>query len=91
MANHKSAEKRIRSSAKKRKRNTHNESRIRTVFNKALNATDKEEGEKIYKEAVSVLDRAASKGYLHKNNAARKKAALTKHFNSLAAPAPAAE
>ena len=45
------------------------------------------EAEKTYKEAVSVLDKSVTKGVLHRNNAARKKAALTKHVNSLEVPA----
>lgn len=83
MANHKSAEKRIRTSSRKAEVNKRVESRIKTFYNKVLNATDKAEAEKLYKEAVAVLDRSAVKGFIPKNNAARKKAALTKHVNSL--------
>ncbi|UCH66858.1 MAG: 30S ribosomal protein S20, partial [Ignavibacterium sp.] len=44
----------------------------------------KEEAEKLYKEAVSVIDRSVDKGKIHKNTAARKKSQLTRHLNSLA-------
>ena len=83
MATHKSAKKRIRSSAKKRMVNKNIESKIKTVVKKALNANEKAEAESLYKEAVAVLDRSASKGKIHRNTAARKKSALTKHLNSL--------
>jgi small subunit ribosomal protein S20 len=62
------------------------ESKLKTVYNKALKSTDKTEAEKLYKEAVSILDRSAAKGFIPKNNASRKKAALTRYFNSLSTP-----
>jgi small subunit ribosomal protein S20 len=60
-------------------------SKIKTVVRKALSTSEKEEAEKLYKEAVSILDRSATKGKIDLNTASRKKAALTKHLNSLAA------
>lgn len=83
MAQHKSAKKRMRTSARKRIINKMRESRIKTVVRKALNSTSKEDFEKLYKDAVSLLDRNTIKGKIHRNNAARKKAALTKHLNKL--------
>jgi small subunit ribosomal protein S20 len=83
MASHKSAKKRMRTSARKRIINKMRESRIKTVVKKALNATKKAEAEKLYKDAVSLLDRNTVKGKIHRNTAARKKAALTKHLNKL--------
>ncbi len=85
MASHKSAKKRIRTSAKKRMVNKIAGSKIKTVVRKALSTSEKEEAEKLYKEAVSILDRSATKGKIDLNTASRKKAALTKHLNSLAA------
>jgi small subunit ribosomal protein S20 len=35
------------------------------------------------RDAISALDRAVSKGVLHRNNAARKKSRLTKQYNKL--------
>jgi len=87
MANHKSAKKRIRTNGRKEVVNTRAESRIKTLVKKALSAEEPVEGEKLYKEAVAVLDREAVNGTLHKNNAARKKSALTKYINSLKAEA----
>ena len=83
MASHKSAKKRMRTSARKRIVNKMRETRVKTVVKKALNAKNKEEAEKLYKDAVSILDRNTIKGKIHRNNAARKKAALTKHLNKL--------
>jgi len=87
MASNKSAKKRIRSNEKKRVVNKMNESMIKTNMKKVLSLTEKEEADKLYREAIAILDRNAAKGTIHKNNAARKKAALTKHINSLAVPA----
>jgi small subunit ribosomal protein S20 len=83
MANHKSAKKRIKTSAKRRIVNQRIESKSKTLVKKAFDTTDKTEGEKIYKEAVAYIDKTAAKGKLHKNTAARRKSALTKHLNSL--------
>jgi small subunit ribosomal protein S20 len=85
MAHHKSAKKRIRSSERRQKINKMTDSKIKTVLKKTLASTNKEEVDKLYKEAVSVIDKGAAKGRLHKNNAARKKAKITKHFNNLTA------
>ncbi len=83
MASHKSAKKRIRTSARRQEINQMAESKIKTTVRKALNATEKEEAEKLYKDAVSLLDKSTVKGKIHLNTASRKKAALTKHVNSL--------
>ncbi len=83
MAHHKSAKKRIRSSARKKAVNKMADSKIKTVVKKTLAAQNKEKLEKLYKEAVAILDKGAVKGRLHKNNAARKKSRLTKHLNKV--------
>jgi small subunit ribosomal protein S20 len=83
MASHKSAKKRIRTNARKKMVNMITESRIKTHVKKVMNSTEKEEAEKLYKEAIAILDRNSAKGTIHKNTASRKKAALTRHLNSL--------
>ncbi len=83
MASHKSAKKRIRTNARKHEINKIIESRIKTTVKKALAADEKEQAEKLYKEAVAILDRSTAKGKIHLNTASRKKASLTKHLNSL--------
>ena len=83
MANHKSAEKRIRTSERKKNVNKSVDSQIKTVVKKTLNSNEKEELEKLYKKAVALIDKSTTKGKIHRNTAARKKAALTKHLNSV--------
>lgn len=83
MATHASAVKRARQNEKRKARNKAEASRVNTVVKNVLNAKSKEDAEPKLKEAVSALDKAAVKGKLHKNNAARKKATLTKHVNKL--------
>lgn len=85
MAHHKSAKKRIRSSERRKKINKMTDSKIKTVLKKTLSTTTKEDVEKLYKEAVAIIDKGAAKGRLHKNNAARKKSKITKHLNKLTA------
>lgn len=83
MATHKSARKRIRTNQRKREVNKRVESKIKTLYKKTLNSTNPAEAEKLYKEAVSILDRNAVKNKIHVNNASRKKSALTLHLNKL--------
>ncbi len=88
MANHKSALKRIRSSEKKRLRNKQYRSQTRTVVKKArlsIEAGSVEEAIAETKAAISHLDKAADKGIIHKNNAARRKSRLMKRLNELQA------
>ena len=83
MATHKSAKKRIRTNERKREVNQQAESRIKTSVKKALSTKNKEEAEKLYKEAVSVLDKGIKKGVIKENTAARRKSMLTRHLNKL--------
>lgn len=85
MAHHKSAKKRIKTSEKKRVRNKAALSKVKTLVKKIYSIEDKVEAAEVLKEATKVLDKTAAKGKIHKNNAARKKSALTKHVNKLAA------
>ena len=83
MASHKSAKKRIRSNEKKRIMNKMISSRIKTTVKKVMETGNREEAEKHYKEAVSLLDKSATRGRIHRNTASRKKSQLTKHLNGL--------
>lgn len=85
MASHKSAKKRIRTNEKKKQVNKIAESKIKTAVKKALASDDADVAEKLYKDAVAILDRGANKNKIHLNTASRKKAALTKHLNGLKA------
>ena len=83
MANHRSAEKRIRQSARRRDINKASISKMKTFVKKVLTTTTLDEATAFYKEAVAHLDRISVKGRIHKNNASRKKSRLTLHINSL--------
>lgn len=76
MPNIKSAKKRVLVTEKKNTQNKMIKSSIKTAikkYNAAIAAGDVETAEKLLPETVSVIDSAASKGILHKNNAANKK------------------
>ena len=83
MANIKSAIKRNKQNEKRRVRNRIYRGAARTLVTKARLAIEKEtpEGtrESVLK-AISALDKAAQKGVLHKNNAARRKSRLMKRL-----------
>lgn len=86
MANIKSAIKRNRQNEKRRLLNRIFRGSARTQVKKAREAIAEGEREKAVtevKEAISKLDRAASKGVIHKNNAARKKSRLMKQLAAL--------
>ena len=86
MANIKSAIKRIRSSARKEKRNRVVRGQARTAVKNAhaaLSARKADEAQASIQEAVRALDSAAGKGMIHKNNAARRKSRLMKQLNQL--------
>lgn len=75
--------KRERQDIKRRARNVSNMSRLRTQIKTVLETTDKEKAKVEYSKAVSIIDKAAGKGLIHKNTAARRKSQITRHLNSL--------
>lgn len=86
MANIASAKKRIRQNTKRRARNRLYISRSRSYIKNArlaLEAGEYEAAEQAVKKATIELDRAASKGVIHRNNAARRKSRLQKHLAAL--------
>lgn len=90
MAHHKSAKKRIRSSERKRIRNRIFRSRARTHVKTARALMEQGDVDAARREAelaVQVLDKAAGKGILHRNNAARRKSRLMKRLAKLETPA----
>jgi len=82
VANTASAIKRIRSSNRKRIRNKMVRSRARSAVQLARQAAPENAREAIAA-AVSALDRAAQKGVIHRNNAARRKSRLMKRLVGL--------
>ena len=90
MANHKSAVKKIRQDEVRRLRNRAYKTRFKNVIKNveaALNEKNKELAQKALQEAISIIDRIAGKGIVHKNTAARQKSRLTKKVNALAVSA----
>lgn len=86
MANSKSALKRIRTSEQRRLRNRPFRSSARTLVKKAelaINSGDQDAAAVAVLTATRTLDRVASKGVIHRNNAARRKSRLMKKFNAL--------
>ncbi|PDV97967.1 30S ribosomal protein S20 [Candidatus Chloroploca asiatica] len=86
MANTQSAKKRIRSNARKHERNTVYRSRVKTMVKKAeMSIFSGTPDEEAVRDAISTLDKAAVKGIIHKNNAARRKSRLMKKLNAASA------
>ena len=82
MANHKSALKRVRQTAKRNEQNRSNRSKLRTQIKKlraAVAGSEKDLSNELLNPTVSVIDKAVNKGLIHKNTAARYKSRLTKH------------
>ncbi len=87
MANIKSQIKRNRQNEKRRVQNRIFRGRARTFVAKARTALEQGSGEETQAtvlQAISELDRAAAKGIIHKNNAARRKSRLMKRLAGLA-------
>ena len=79
MPKHKSAAKCIRQEARRQERNVARKSQLKTAVKKVekgLEAKNLELATAALIEAIPVIDRASSKGIIHKNNAARKKSRL---------------
>ncbi|MBP38309.1 MAG: 30S ribosomal protein S20 [Dehalococcoidia bacterium] len=57
--------------------------RVRAVTEAIEDGSKSDESDTSLKDAVSALDRAVSKGVMHRNTAARKKSRLTKQYNKL--------
>jgi small subunit ribosomal protein S20 len=86
MANIAQARKRARQAEKHRQRNAAQRSTLRTAMKKvlkALRAGDKTAATEAYRAAVPVIDRAANKGLIHANKAARHKSRLNAHVKAL--------
>lgn len=86
MANIKSQIKRIRTNEKRHQRNQAVKSELKTLVRKAreaVDAGDKEAAQKALRAASRKLDKAVSKGVIHKNQAANRKSKLTKRVQSI--------
>ena len=88
MANHKSAEKRVRQTERRKEVNRRNRSRLRTQI-KSLRAAiedgDQDQAKALLAQTVSVIDKSIQKGVIHRNAAARYKSRLTTTVNDMSA------
>jgi len=82
VANIKSQKKRILTNAKRAERNKAVKSELKTRVKNAVKAAGTEQNEESLRLAVKRLDMAASKGVIHKNQAARRKSRLMKQLNA---------
>jgi len=87
LANTKTALKQWKVSLKKRARNRPLRAGMRTLLTKARSevAHKSAEAEASVKTAIVALDKAVTKGLVHKNSAARRKSRLMKHLNAISA------
>ena len=86
MANIKSQQKRIRTNERARLRNKSVKSSLRTAvraFREAAAAGEQEKAAELLVSTSRKLDKAASKGVIHKNQAANKKSALARTLDKL--------
>ena len=83
MANHKSAIKRIKTSEKKRVHNRYYARSMRNAIRKFRILTDKKEAETNLPSIVSLIDKNAKRGIIHKKKAANLKSKLTKKIATL--------
>jgi small subunit ribosomal protein S20 len=84
MANHKSAEKRIRANEIKRVRNRYQHKTTRTVVKKLKATTVRSEADALLKLVASMIDKLAKKNIIHKKKASNQKSKLTKMVNKIA-------
>ncbi len=86
MANSAQARKRARQNDTRREQNTGRRSMMRTQIKKvlkAIEAKDQEGAKTTYRDAVSIIDRSAKAGLIHKNAAARYKSRLNTRIRAI--------
>jgi small subunit ribosomal protein S20 len=86
MATHKSALKRSKQSKEKRLINRNVKSNLKTTMKTvtaAIEAKDPKKAQEVLSQVTPVIDKAASKGIIHKKNAARKISRLARRVNAL--------
>ena len=84
MANHKATKKDVRQSTKRRERNRYNGKTTRNAIRDLKTVSDKAAAGKELPEVISMIDKLAKNGVIHKNKAANLKSKLTKRVNILA-------
>ena len=81
MPRHKSVEKNVRQTERKREKNVLHRSRLKTAVKKVRTAENKETAIPELKKTAALLDRLAAKKIIHKNKASNLKSSLTKLVN----------
>ncbi len=84
MANHKSAEKRIRANETRRVKNRYQAKTTRSSIKKLTAATSKNEAQALLKEVSGMIDKLAKNNIIHWKKAANQKSKLAKRVNKLA-------
>jgi len=83
MANHKSAEKRIRETETRRLHSRYYAKTTRNALKVLRNTTNKAEAIEMLPKVSSMLDKLAKKHIIHRNKAANLKSSIQKHVNAL--------
>jgi small subunit ribosomal protein S20 len=83
MAHHKSAQKRIRQTSKRRMDNRYYGKTTRNAIRKFETLEDKKEAAELMPTIVSMVDKLAKRNQIHKNTAANMKSSIMKHLNAL--------
>lgn len=83
MPNIKSAKKRVKVTQVKKVSNNDVRSSMRTAIKNVLKETDKTKAQELLNIAIQRIDKACSKGVVHKNYVARQKSRLTKFVNNM--------
>lgn len=85
MAHHKSALKRIRQNEKRRLQNRYYKKTARTAIKNLRDLKDKAEALSFLPKVVSMIDKLAKRGNIHRNKASNLKSGLMRHVNTMAA------
>lgn len=83
MANHKSALKRVRQTAKRRVHNAYYHKTTRNAIRRLRGNTDKTDASAKLPTVIAMIDKLAKRNIIHKNKASNLKSSLTKHVNAL--------
>ncbi|HEY5565205.1 MAG TPA: 30S ribosomal protein S20 [Rhodothermia bacterium] len=83
MPQHKSAEKRVRQTERRRERNRYHLSRMRTMVKRLTSVTNPEEAQTLLNDTKSYLDKLAGKGILKVSKVANTKSRLERYVKSL--------
>ncbi|MDN5919314.1 MAG: 30S ribosomal protein S20 [Pseudonocardia sp.] len=85
MANIKSQIKRVKTNEKRRERNKAAKSSVKTAIRRFREAaaTGSENAPELQRKAAKALDKAASKGAIHRNQAANRKSAMAQRLNKV--------